>query len=221
MKRILHILSSTISALFYPLWIPTYGMILFCSAISQTISLPWNYWLITIGSTFFMTSAMPLALIMYQVHRGDIEDIYITRREDRTLAYIETFCCFLSWWVLLTYTLNAPKWLCAVSLGGAIAIALVAIINHWWKISAHLTGIGGLMGGIISYYLFSNFSLLTPEAASNATSTVTYTFFYIVLGIALLVMYARLYLNAHTPWQVIAGLALGLSCTTILPLFYV
>jgi len=169
--------------------------------------LPWNYWLIMVGSTLLLTGVLPISLILFQVHRGDIEDIYIQNKDERTLAYIETCCGFAFWWYMLSFTLHAPVWLCGVALAGTVAIALVTLINRWWKISAHLTGMGGLIGGILS-------------ATYNLQSS-TFYLFYIALAITLLVMYARLYLNAHNQWQVIAGFALGLSCTLLIPLIYV
>jgi len=200
-------IANVISAVFYPLFIPTYGMILFCAAIHQLMPLPWTYWLIVIGSTLLLTFLIPFSLILYQVHKGDIDDIYIKNKDQRTLAYVETICGFGCWWYLLQMALHAPSWLCGVALGGTIAIALVAIINRWWKISAHLTGMGGLVGGILTAFY-------------NLQPT-TYYLFYIALAITLLVMYARLYLNAHTQWQVIAGFALGLSCTMLISWIYV
>jgi len=182
-------------------------MILFCSAVNQVMPLPWNYWLIMVGFTLIITGVLPISLILYQVHRGDITDIYITNRSERTLAYVETCGCFAFWWYMLSFTLHVPDWLCGVALGGAVSIALVAVINRWWKISAHLTGMGGLVGGILS-------ALYNLQPA-------TCHLFYIALAVTLLVMYARLYLNAHTSWQVIAGFALGLTCTVLFPWMYV
>lgn len=205
--KVVEKIANGISAVFYPLFIPTYGMLLFCGAMQKMVPLPWTYWLVVVGSTLLLTCLLPFALILYQVHRGDIEDIYITNKDERLMAYIETICGFGCWWYLLQFVLHAPGWLSGVALGGTVAIALVAVINCWWKISAHLTGMGGLIGGILTATCY-----LQPA---------TYHLFYIALALTLLVMYARLYLHAHTSWQVIAGLALGLSCTMLIPLIYV
>ena len=81
------------------------------------------------------------------------------------------------------------------------ALLAVTIINHWWKISAHLTGIGGLLGGICSFAL--------------SYSVLPFWLIIIVLLVALILMYARLYLDAHTPMQVVCGFILGLLSTFI------
>jgi membrane-associated phospholipid phosphatase len=88
-----------------------------------------------------------------------------------------------------------------VVLGVILALLAVTIINHWWKISAHLTGIGGLIGGVCSFAM--NYSILPVGLVIT------------LLLISLLLMYARLYLNAHTPMQVICGFLLGLLATFI------
>jgi membrane-associated phospholipid phosphatase len=97
--------------------------------------------------------------------------------------------------------MQLPIFLLLVAIGAMVALLAVTIINHWWKISAHLTGIGGLLGGICSFAI--NYSTL-PIALIIT-----------VLVAALLLMYARLYLNAHTPLQVVCGFLLGLLCTFI------
>jgi membrane-associated phospholipid phosphatase len=80
---------------------------------------------------------------------------------------------------------------------GAIgALGIVTIINHWWKISAHLTGIGGLLGGVCSFAM--NYARL-PLGMIIA-----------LLVVSLLLMYARIYLNAHSPMQVVCGFILGI-----------
>jgi len=43
----------------------------------------------------------------------------------------------------------------------------------------------------------------------------TWGTFALCLGLTLLLMYARLWLHAHTPTQVAIGWLLGLSCTFI------
>ncbi|MCQ2310471.1 MAG: hypothetical protein MJZ64_01815 [Paludibacteraceae bacterium] len=206
MRHFLEIGAKGLSAVFYPLWIPTYGMILFCGTVHQVIPLPFRYWLVSVGCTLLLTGLLPISLIFYQVRQGYIKDIYIINKEERTAAYIETAIGFAFWWYLLAFILKAPQWLSGIAISATLAIVLVAIINIYWKISAHLTGMGGLLGGIITY--------------SFAYNTCSVPLVITVLLLSLAVMYARLYLNAHTNWQVIAGLALGMTCTILIPLLF-
>ena len=97
--------------------------------------------------------------------------------------------------------MRLPLVLFVVAIGATIAILLITIVNHWWKISAHLTAMGGLLGGICSIAL--TYSILPT------------TLIICTLVISLLLMYARLYVNAHTPLQVVCGYILGLIFTSI------
>ena len=96
--------------------------------------------------------------------------------------------------------LRAPMFLSLVAVGATIAIGLVALINRYWKISAHLTGMGGLFGGLMSYCL-------------GLGAIPTWGTICLWGAVSLALMYARVRLNAHTPAQVCAGWLLGIVCT--------
>jgi membrane-associated phospholipid phosphatase len=71
-------------------------------------------------------------------------------------------------------------------------------VTFFWKISAHMTGISGFLAIIsVTIMKFSDFGLL-----------------YYFLGIILLtgvLASSRLYLNAHTPLEVLGGFLLGFA----------
>ena len=133
--------------------------------------------------------------------KGYIDSLHINDAKQRTTPYVYTLICYVFWAYLLRVTLHLPEFLLLVAIGAMAALLAVTVINHWWKISAHLTGIGGLLGGICSFSLHY--------------STLHIILIIIVLTFALLLMYARLYLNAHTPLQVVCGFLLGLLCTFV------
>lgn len=202
MSKTLHILSQTISGLLYPLFMPTYGMVLYMMAMKHRLShLPNLYINMSIGGTVFLSAIVPILLIILLWKTGSISSLTITDAKQRTTPYIYTLICYGFWAYFLRATMQLPIFLLLVAIGAMVALLAVTIINHWWKISAHLTGIGGLLGGICSFAI--NYSTL-PIALIIT-----------VLVAALLLMYARLYLNAHTPLQVICGFLLGLLCTFI------
>lgn len=203
MKRFLDIFTQTISILLYPLWMPTVGIVLFCCALhSLQIALPTAYWWVAIGSTFFITALIPLSLILVDIRRGAVKDLQISNHEERTMPYIYTAICYGFWVYFLVKTIHAPLFLSLAGVGATFAIAIVTLINRYWKISAHLTGLGGLIGGVLSYHLSYH---IYPSI----------TLIIVLLVIALILMYARLWLRAHTDWQVIAGFGLGLLLTTL------
>ena len=203
MNRLADILSRAMSVLLYPLFIPTYGMILFCCAYAVHVSpLPLVWSLVTIIGTFFLTCLLPMSAIWWMIRRGQVADIQIANAQERTMPYIYTLAGFAFWAYFLIQVVKAPVFWGFIAVGATVAIGLIALINRAWKISAHLTGMGGLFGGLMSYCLAIG---ATPTGGT-------------ILGwsfLSLLLMYARLRLDAHTPAQVCAGWLMGISCTFI------
>ena len=200
MQKTLHILSQIVSCLLHPLFIPTYGMILYMLLMHyQRPEFPTIHaWLNVIG-TFILTAFIPFILIILLWKRKAIASLNITDKKERTTPYIYSTICFGFWTYFVYGTMHLPKIWLFIGIGATVALLTVTIINHWWKISAHLTGLGGLLGGICSISLYY--------------SIVPTSLIITILILSLLVMYARLYLNEHTSMQVIAGYFLGLICT--------
>jgi len=126
----------------------------------------------------------------------------LTRQRDRLLPYFLTFVSYVFCAFLLS-RLAMPKFVYALMLAVAVALLINGIINIWWKISAHATGAGGFLGGIlcVSYQNYIN----------------PLEWIVTVILICGAVAAARLYLKAHTPGQVIAGFLNGALCTLIIP----
>lgn len=166
----------------------------------RVIAIPDLYLSMSIGGTFFLSALIPIALILFLWKKGAISSLSIEDAQQRTTPYIYTLLCF-GFWCAFIHILHLPMVCFICAIGATAALLAVTIINQWWKISAHLTAMGGLFGSICSIAL--------------AYSTLPTTLIIIVLLISLLLMYARLYLDAHTPMQVICGYLLGIVCTFI------
>ena len=202
MHKTLSILSQFWSILLYPMWMPLYGVILFCLAARKLLPiLPASYMGMCIAGTAVLTLIIPIILLLFLWRKGYIDSLHIDNAKQRTTPYIYTLICYGFWAYFVRVTVKMPTFMLLVAIGAMVALLAVTIINHWWKISAHLTGIGGLLGGICSFAL--NYS------------TLPLMLIIIVLLLALLLMYARIYLQAHTPMQVVCGFLLGLLCTCI------
>ena len=202
MQKNLNILSQAWSILLYPMLMPLYGILLFCFSVKHFLPLlSTTYIWLCIAGTVVLTLFIPLMLLFLMWRKGYIDSLYINNTKQRTTPYIYTLICYGFWGYFLRVTMQLPIFLLFVVVGAMVALLLVTIINNWWKISAHLTGIGGLLGGICSFAL--NYS------------TLPLVLIIIVFVVALLLMYARIYLNAHTPLQVVCGFLLGLFCTFI------
>ena len=201
MKRdVQTITAKVLSVLLYPLFVPTYGVALFCYAYSQHVMpLAWIWIVVAVLGTLLLACLLPITAIWILMKRGEVSDLQIENARERTMPFIYTVIGFGFWSYLLIAILRAPLFISFVAVGATTAIAIVALINHRWKISAHLTGFGGLFGGLMTYCL--GIGALPPWGTLSV---------WFLISLAL--MYARLHLQAHTPAQVCAGWLLGMAC---------
>ena len=203
MSRLTDHIARILSVVLYPLFIPTYGMALFCYAYPAAVDpLPLVWAMVAIGGTLLLTCLLPVTAIWIMMKRGDVSDFQIDDPRERTVPYLYSTLGFAFWSYLLTAILHAPVYINMVAVGATVAIALVAVINRWWKISAHLTGMGGLFGGLISFCI-------------GVGAIPSWGTFALWLGVTLALMMSRLRLHAHSPEQVTAGWLLGLLCTVL------
>ncbi len=203
MTKILDIIAKTLSVVLYPLFVPTYGIALFCYAYSLHVAPLAGVWVaVAVIGTFILTCLLPITAIWIMMKKGEVKDLNIDNPRERTIPYLYSALGFGFWSYLLVQVLQAPIFISCVAIGGTLAIGLVAIINRWWKISAHLTGLGGLVGGLLSYCL-------------GLGAYPTWGTLCLFLGLSWALMWARLYLDAHTPAQVSTGWLLGLTCTFV------
>ncbi len=183
-----------ISFVFQPLLMPTFGMLMLVNMdVFSVFSNAWKW--IAIGGTLLFTGLGPASPILIMMGRGKIKDLYISKKEDRTLPYIFSFLSYVFWTYFLWQTLHFPIFLVAVGIGSIISILLIILINLKWKISAHLASVGGVVGGVfgISYRMAINPLWLLV----------------LVLTIAALVALSRIELKAHSPGQTLAGFIIG------------
>ena len=184
----------TISLVFQPLLMPTYAMALLMNMdVFMPMPLIWR-WIAIIG-TFMFTGVFPALPIWLMMRRGDVKDLFISKREERTMPYLFSFMAYVFWALFLWRTLQFPTFIVAMGMGSAGSIFVIVFINMKWKISAHLAGMGGFCGGIfgVCYRLAMNPLWL----------------FGIILAISALVALSRIELKAHTPGQTLAGFAVG------------
>lgn len=157
---------------------------------------------------FVGTFMMPSVLIYYLFRMGYVQNLQLTSLADRRLPYFLTALVYLALVYMFTFRMNlAPE--IGILIGStAISILLVGLISLTWQISAHSVGIGGVVGVVACLLLkYSVTELFIPLTG--------------LVFLTGLVTSARLKLNAHTPAQVGAGLALGLSVSLITVYWFV
>lgn len=200
------IIAKFISYLLHPLLMPTYGfvLLLYTKKHISTFASKENFFffiLIIFVFTFFLPAFN--AFILLRMKR--INSLEMTTSKERIVPYISTSLYYFSLFYLF-YTNHISDSFTVLILGSAISILLLLIINFKWKISAHATGIGGIIGAVlgISYQFKIDLLLIL----------------FIPIALAGAVGYARLKLNAHSPAQLYSGFLLGFLVEFILMMVY-
>lgn len=203
MKRIYDIVAQILSIGLYPLFVPTYGISLFCYAYASHVPvMPVAWVIVAIVGTLLLTCILPATAIWLLIRQGRVSSMQIANASERTMPYLYATMGFGFWSYLLIAILHVPLYIGFVAVGATVAIGIIALINRRWKISAHLSGLGGLIGGLLCYCLGVGIFPAWPLLLSW-------------FALTWLLMWARLYLNAHTSAQVVAGWLLGITCTFV------
>lgn len=198
MNRLFHLLSTVFS----PLLVPTYGFML-AMFLTPLHYLDAGVQWATIGVIFFITAVIPAGAI-YLMHRiGVVSDVALNERGERTAPYVVCCVCYLAS-VFYLLKMHAPMWLWLFMGGALLSLVINVVVTKWWKISAHMTAMGGLVG-------------LLCRLQADGLSTREMTLW--VMGAILLtglVGSARIYRERHDLWQVLAGTVCGFACVFLL-----
>ena len=195
----------TLSLLLHPVWMPTLA-ILIAFAIDPHLSFSFTtrgQWII-IGMIFIMTALFPIMSILMIWRSGAISELAMPVRRERILPFLLSLIYFCMAYYLLRRTPNPPATLALFS-GCMIGLAATLLITLAWKISAHMVGMGGLIGIV--------FGLMLVHGAQAA----------VLLGVLFLLGgaggTARRIGTDHTPAQIYVCGLLGLFCTFSCVLF--
>ncbi len=194
--RVLTSAARTLSLLFNPLLVPTYGMLLVFTATAMRYVNAEAKWL-TVLVTLALTGMVPLLVIFVLYKMGMVKNPGLNNRRERVIPYAAAFVAYCGCACYL-YMVNAPDWIWLFIVGGGFALLAVAIVNIRWKISAHAAAMGGLVG-------LGFFILMYRLAMMDFTPWV-----FALVIVAGMVCTSRLILRRHTQWQVAAGFLVGL-----------
>ncbi|MDD3788912.1 MAG: hypothetical protein PHO94_09500 [Petrimonas sp.] len=194
MKSMAHIISSV----FQPLLMPIYSIALLFVYTYFRFTYAGNFMQIIVP-VFLFSFAIPgiLIYLMYRVHL--ISDLSLKKRKDRFLPYTVALLSY-GFMIFYYFRMGLPTWFLMLIISPIIVMVLAIVITLRWKISAHMFGAGGLVGGVMSISYF-------VEHANP------YHLFIGLVLIAGLVGTSRLILRRHTAGQVYAGFLLGFIVT--------
>ncbi len=135
----------------------------------------------------------PFGYVLWLVHRGTLEDIYMPRRETRMRPLAVIMGWLLVCWGLIRYW-GAPSIVESILIVSVMLVGALSFVTLFWKISFH--------GATVS-------------AAATATVIMIGSWTWPVMLLVPLVGWSRIRLLRHTPRQVIFGSLVGATVALV------
>jgi hypothetical protein len=195
-KNFSNLLSLGVSYLFHPLLMPSIGLLLLFNSGTYLTYIDHEIKMATLRLVFIGTFIFPISFLPLLFYRRMVNSIHLGERKERIIPMTATAAFCILVYALLWY-FRAPLVIQFFLLGSALVVVAATLISVWWKISAHMSGLGGICGLLLGLLLRYNAPIIY--------------FFLISVLVAGIVGTARLKLNAHTPAQVYTGFLLGLT----------
>ncbi len=167
-------------------------------------------------SVFFTSFLLPAIAIFLMYKLELISSLDMRDKQDRIGPFIVTGIFYL--WVFQNVLRNndMPTAFLIAVLGATMGLFLCFLINLFFKISLHATGIGGFIGIVLItmwLYSYGTFDMWLPFLGSCSISINLVLMLSLLIGG--MIGSARLGLGAHSSKELYAGFALGLLCQFI------
>lgn len=196
----MRLLARVLSVLLHPVWMPTLTLFLAFS-LDPFISFSFTSEgrLVIYGMVFVMTAVFPIISALMMLRNGLISTLSMPIRTERTLPFVLSWSyCGMTYYLIRRTPMHPTAW--ALFFGILVALLATTLINLRWKISAHMVGIGGIIGTLLALMLMHGvrapFMLCALFMVAGALGT------------------SRLYLTDHTQAQIHLGALLGAVCTS-------
>lgn len=196
--RIADVVSQIFSWVLVPIFIPLYGLLAVLN-LSILSFIPFGSKLVLCLIVGGITIVFPVVIGLLLKRAGVISEIGINNRKERFIPYMVTVLSLLGAAFFL-YRHNAPGWVWLYFVGGAIGGVICSVVNFWWKISAHATGVGGLV------------ALFLRIISDGMPMEGVYGWLIAAVVCAGALGSARVWLGKHTLLQVLAGYVVGFCC---------
>ncbi len=195
-KNKIIISAKVISAVFNPFIVPFIAfLVLF--VFSYLNMLPLVYRLIVLGIVYAFTILMPaLAIFFFRKINGWGITAFRDRKK-RFVPYLLTIICYMAC-LLMMMRMGLPRYMSGIIVATLMATILCIVINLKWKISEHMTAMGGVVGGLIAFSFMFNYN------------PIFWLCFFILVSGGL--GSARILLRHHTLLEVLTGFLVGFLC---------
>ena len=130
----------------------------------------------------------------------------LSERKKRYVPILLTIISYV-FCLLMMRKLNIPWYMTGIIFVSLVISIICILVNLKWKLSEHMAGMGGIIGGLVSF-----------SALFSYNPVVWLCLFILIAGI---LGSARIVLGHHTLGEVLSGFVVGLVCSfVILPPAY-
>lgn len=193
------------SVLLHPLLLPTIGILILYNSGSVLEYLPFQAKKIILLIVGVSTLILPISFVPFFIFQKIIKNVQMENNRERLVPFFITSVLFLFGYYLLV-RLGAPQTITKFILAASVSAVILFLYSFKWKISAHLTGIGGLTGALIAISFRLNVNME----------------YYIITAILLsgIIGYSRLKLKTHKPFHVYVGWITGCLVSILVISFF-
>lgn len=199
------LIAQIFSVLFHPLLAPIFLVLYMLYGDTPWSFLPSPYKTATITSIGLGLSVMPVTIIGALIAIKVVKDVEMKSKSDRLIPVAMT--CLSAWFEFyLTHSsMQMPVPMLRLVESFTLCTTAATIITFFWKISLH-----GICAGAMLVYICI---LGTMSQIDFGTPLV------VIICISGVLCWARLYLQSHTPMQVLVGFLVGVASTLASMLF--
>lgn len=188
-----------VSLVFTPFYLPILGLVALFT-LSYLRQMPWPYKFQVLIMVYLFTVLLPTVLIhLYRRYQGWTL-IQLGNKERRMVPYVISILCYFACVYWMDY-FHIPHFMSNIVTAALFIQIVCALINVWWKISAHMAAIGGVAGAL---FVFAEVFAFNPVW--------WHCLVFVVAGI---LGTSRMILRQHTLLQVVAGFLVGIVCAII------
>lgn len=194
----MRVAANVISVIFHPLLLTTYMVLLLGTFFPALLMIAPQYLRVMIAFIFGFTFVLPVVnLIMFRVF-GTISSYTLENRAERIVPFIAIALIYLVTAFLFFFKLRFSSNFNYLLLIIALLVVTTVVLNFFLKVSVHALAAWGGIGILLPL----NKAVEQPDLLWPTAGAILAAGF---------VMAARLYLNAHTPREILVGSITGFS----------
>ena len=188
------------SIVFTPFSIPFLAfLVLFL--FSYLLIMPILYKGIVLGIVYCFTILTPtITIFLFRKINGFARQ-ELSERKKRYVPILLTIISYV-FCLLMMRKLNIPWYMTGIIFVSLVISIICILVNLKWKLSEHMAGMGGIIGGLVSF-----------SALFSYNPVVWLCLFILIAGI---LGSARIVLGHHTLGEVLSGFVVGLVCSFLI-----